>query len=95
LICVAGFTFPDSDDVPAQLLEVVPCPLVSFAVLPELLGPEFNARLRDVGELAPRVTVPETAMYEHHCFVFGKNDIRSPRKIFAMKPEPITHSMEK
>jgi len=38
--------------------------------------------------------VPETAMNKNYCSVFRQDDIGSARKVFAVKPETETHSVQ-
>jgi len=63
-------------------------------ILAELLVPELLARLRKGGESATRMSVPEAPVYENHCPVFRKDDIRSSRKIAAVQAEAVAKPVE-
>jgi hypothetical protein len=75
-------------------LELGLLPGITFDVLPELGIPERAARPWSRGVAAAGMTVPETAMHEHHGLMPGQHDVGRARQVPSMQPEAVAQSME-
>src|SRR5262249_13197581 len=73
--------FPHVHYFPSLLCENRFIPRIAYLVTPELGEPELTVRLRRIGVLAPRVSVPEAAMHKDCNVVLGKDNIWSARQV--------------
>ncbi len=62
--------------MPPQLLQFFPLQLVIYLILPELFHPEISSGLGYICQFAPFVVMPEAAIHEDDCLIFGKYHIR-------------------
>lgn len=81
-------TLPNNGNMPAgrhQCVDILPIP---FHRAPNLGLPELRSCFREHTPLATRMAVPEAAVHEDDCLVFGKHNIRPAREIADVLPEP-------
>ena len=79
-----GFALPDDQDFPAKFLQLFLGTLISFHVLFELIGPEFNSRFLCVRVFADLMPMPVTTMNENHRLVFRQDDVWFTWQILSM-----------
>ncbi len=87
-------TFPDRDDGPAVCLQRRPISSIPFDITIELVLPEFGSRGGCCGVPAAFMPMPETAVDKDRSVVFRQNDIGFSGKVFRMKPEPETGTVQ-
>src|SRR3546814_5631382 len=90
----AKLACPDDNDFPPLRLEQFPGPTIAGYVSIELLDPESRVAFRRGGNLAAGMTMPEAPVDEHHRPVSREDNVRLPRKVLAMKPEPEPKRMQ-
>jgi len=61
---IFNFTFPDCQDVPAELFQGKHAALITFNVTVQLCKPKLGPRLGENRVAAILVPVPETSMHE-------------------------------
>lgn len=81
-------TFPELDDAPSKLQQLVPVSEIPFHVLLEFQTPEVLSSGRGSGIPTPWMPVPETPVNEYADAVAGENHIGSARKLPRMQAIP-------
>jgi hypothetical protein len=81
-------------DVPAEFFQRpsvsnVPCPIGFYFVFPK-----SNPRLGQTKNLATRVAMPKTTVYNYNGVVFWKHDVGLARQILYMKSVTISFSKQ-
>lgn len=88
-------TLPNNPDSPPAATERAHMSIVTVHILSELAIPEDDPGLRLIGKNAASVAVPETAVHENDCMVFGKHNIRTACQIFPMHSKADAHAMQR
>lgn len=83
-----SFTFPYGDHAPPLISQAAFDARVSLDVLIELRLPEVDSAFGCVGEPALGMAVPEASVNEDHGPPARKHNVRAPRQVATMKPEP-------
>lgn len=87
-------TFPDGDDFPAEFSEfALMFPIIGNVAL-EFFVPEGFVGFRSGGVFAAFVPVPETAVNEDNCAVFGQYDVRFARQSLDVFPEAVSGTVQ-
>lgn len=68
---------------------------IPFEVACEFLFPEFGVCFGQCGVPASLVAVPETAVNEDRCLVFGQDDVGLPRELRVVEPEAETCAVQR
>ena len=89
------FTLPNHQDLPSQSSELSEVGRVALSVATELGFPILKIRSRSVGQLAARMLMPETSVYEEHLPAPRENQVGAPRQVVSVKAVPIAHGVHK
>jgi hypothetical protein len=89
---VADFTFPDCQDVPSDVLQLLGRLPIPFNIPVKLCSPEFCV---GCGPTASRamVPVPEAAVNEYDFPHARKGQIRLSREIRSVQPKAVAHTV--
>jgi len=85
---VGQFALPDHYNFPPQPFQFLCIPAITIYISSQLLSPELRSSLREYSILATSVTMPETAVDEHHRAESRENNVRLSRQIRSSKGEP-------
>lgn len=85
---------PDRDHSPAEFLKARNISPVTFHVRGELARPELLPRRRNSRVPAPRMSVPEATMHEHHSSIPAQDDVRPARQMLVVQPKAQAGGMQ-
>ena len=85
---------PDDDHLPAQRLQLRLHLRIALPVAAELRLPEIDVACGRARRLAALVVMPKASVHEYHRPVLRQHNIRLPRQILPVNPEPIPQRMQ-
>ena len=85
---------PYNQSSPAKACQVIKLASVTFGISVQLCSPELSPGSRRGRIETARMSVPEASMHENCQAKSGHHQIRLPRQVPSVKPEPISHCMK-